>query len=113
MTWQVGRMGLAQQIKLKREHGRRWAMLRWDNERAERITNPPCEDADTLRNRAFYDRKGKPAALNVSFYYSTRRRDQFDVFMDGKLILTGAPRKIAQDFHLLLANFASKHTVAV
>ena len=113
MTWQVGSMGLAQHIRLKRENGRRWARLRWDKERLERIANPPFEDADTIRNRAFYDRKGKPAALNVSFYYSTRRRDQFDVFMGGKLILTGAPRKIAQDFHILLANFASKHTVAV
>jgi len=111
-TWQVGRMGLTQTIRLKREQGRQWAKIRWDRERKERLINPPDVDADTLRDRAFYDRKGKPAALNVSFYYSTRRRDQYDVFMDGKLIFTGAPRKIAEQFHILLANFASKHTVA-
>ena len=111
-TWQVGRMGLTQTIRLKREQGRQWAKIRWDRERNERLINPPDVDADTLRDRAFYDRKGKPAALNVSFYYSTRRRDQYDVFMDGKLIFTGAPRKIAEQFHILLASFASKHTLA-
>ena len=53
-------------------------------------------DADTLRSRALYDRKGKLIVSGVSIHHSTARSDQLDVYVDGVLAITGGPRIIAE-----------------
>ena len=50
--------------------------------------------ADTLRSRALYDRKGALLIANVSFYYSTNRTNQLDVFVNGKKEFTGGHRAV-------------------
>lgn len=53
-------------------------------------------DADTLRKRALYDRKGKLLLGGIDIHYSTNRSDQFDVYVRGELVCTGGPRVIAE-----------------
>ena len=58
-------------------------------------------DADTIRKRALFDRKGTHFA-DINFgggvfraYWSTRgRSDQVDLFCDGVLVATCAPNRI-------------------
>jgi hypothetical protein len=59
-------------------------------------------DADTLRSRALDDRRGKQLCLlntrpygeTYTFLWSTTgRTDQVDVFQNGRLLFTAAPKK--------------------
>ena len=51
-------------------------------------------DSDTVRARALFDRKGKHVGT-FDIYHSTNRSDQLDLFVNGKLEVTGGPRVIA------------------
>lgn len=53
-------------------------------------------DADTIRSRAMYDRKGTLIVSGVAIHHSTHRSDQLDVYVDGVLAITGGPRVVAQ-----------------
>ena len=48
-------------------------------------------DADTLRNRAAYDRKGK-FIVSVSIYHGVKNKKQYDVFSNNKFLFTSGPR---------------------
>lgn len=52
-------------------------------------------DADTVRSRALWDRKGKLIGT-FDIYYSTNRVDQFDIFIKSQMVYTGGARKIAE-----------------
>ena len=89
-------MRFSQQLrKYLSEDGRRRANLRWAKDRERRATTEVNVDADTLRARALFDRKGKLVVSGVAIYYSTQRSDQFDLFVNNKLAITGGPRIIA------------------
>ncbi len=50
-------------------------------------------DADTVRSRALFDRKGKFIG-SFDIYHSTNRVDQFDVYAGGKKVFTGGARML-------------------
>jgi hypothetical protein len=77
------------------ENIRRGLKHSWENGTHRRKQQARLVDADTLRDREAYDRKGKFVG-SFDIYHSTNRRDQFDVFMGGRLVLTGGPRVIAE-----------------
>lgn len=78
------------------------AQARWARERAERAANPPDVDADTVRWRALHDRMGSlllagvmPDRGRIEIRHSTKRTNAFEVFLDGRLVLSGGKRHLA------------------
>ena len=68
-------------------------------------------DADTLRKRALYDRKGNLFVGGIDLYYSCHRSDQFDLYVQGKLIATCGSRRICEeleDFHAKMLDEAAQ-----
>lgn len=61
-------------------------------------------DADTVRKRALWDRKGKgvefPRGLQI--LHSKRRSDSYDVLIDGGCVLSGGRVKVGQYLASLL-----------
>ena len=78
------------------DDARRRANLRWAKDRERRATTVVNVDADTMRLRALFDRKGALVVSGVSLHHSTNRSDQFDVYVNGSLAVTGGPRVIAE-----------------
>jgi hypothetical protein len=76
--------------KYRSEEGKRLARIRWDREQPKRNA-----DADTLRSRALFDRKGKLIVAGIAVYHGTARSDQLDIYVYGVLAVTGGPRVIA------------------
>lgn len=77
------------------ENIRRGLIRSWrDGTHRQRVQTQEI-DADTTRQRALHDRKGKIIGT-FTLYHSTARSDQFDVYQDGQRVATGGPRVIAE-----------------
>jgi hypothetical protein len=72
-------------------------------------------DADTLRSRALYDRRGtvvlaghcntQAGAVPIAVRYSTAgRSDQLDVFLDNRLLFTASAARAMPELMAFLAN---------
>lgn len=46
-------------------------------------------DADTMRKRTLWDRKGKTFTLSFTLRHSPRRTDSYDVLEGGRVVFTG------------------------
>jgi hypothetical protein len=76
------------------ENIRRGLIRSWRDGTHRQLVQAQGIDVDTLRKRTLFDRKGQLIGT-FTLYHSTGRSDQFDLYQNNQLAVTGGSRVVA------------------